>query len=111
MSEELSQLQLNHLNAANLFELNRSEILETVYPFYHLVDLRQEIHTEFHCESPYFLKSLCHLLPFVVTLTKGQTDLLFDRTRTSSLIHNAHRQLLYWYLARAYVRPLQQAID
>jgi hypothetical protein len=110
VADELSQTQLNHLNATALFEPHCRSIIDEFFPPHWLIDLRQERHTEFHCENPYLFDNLRCLLPFGVTLSRHQHDLLTDRRRTAAFLQGVRRQLLYWYLARAYVGPLREPI-
>ena len=81
--EELSQTQLNHLNATLLWEQIREQIRQSIFPQQHFVDLRHELHTEFHSESPYIYDQLRRLLPFGVTLTAAQKTLFTNPVGTN----------------------------
>ena len=98
--EELSQTQLNHLNATLFWEQNRDQIRQSIFPQQHFVDLRHELHTEFHSESPYIYDQLRRLLPFGVTLTAAQKTLFTNPVGTNGFRQAYRQQLLIWYLHR-----------
>jgi hypothetical protein len=97
--EELSQTQLNHLNATFLFETQRRAIIDQ--HFDDLTDLRTEPHIEFRCDNPYLVTSLRRCLPFGHYLTTLQKNILTGGNYKARLITHSRSQFLYWYLARA----------
>ena len=72
--EELSQTQLNHLNATFLFETQRRAIVDQ--HFSDLTDLRIEPHIKFCCDNPYLVTPLRRCLPFGHYLTTLQKNIL-----------------------------------
>ena len=97
--EELSQTQLNHLNATFLFETQRRAIIDQ--HFDDLTDLRTEPHIEFRCDNPYLVTPLRRCLPFGHYLTTLQKNILTGGNYKARLITHSRSQFLYWYLARA----------
>jgi hypothetical protein len=97
--EELSQTQLNHLNATFLFETQRRAIINQ--HFDDLTDLRTEPHIEFCCNNPYLVTPLCRCLPFGHYLTTLQKIILTSGNYKSRLITHSRSQFLYWYLVHA----------
>lgn len=100
MGDELSQIQLNHLNATFLFEEHRRPVINYFFPNNELVDLRQEPHLEFSCDNPYLVQPLRQLLPFGHYLTTGQRNALINNATKRQFVLFARSQFLFWYLAR-----------
>jgi hypothetical protein len=108
---ELSQTQLNNLNATFLFEPHCHTIQDHVFPPDLLINLRQEIHTEHHCSNPYIQRHLRRFLPFGHYLTNRQKDEFFGDQITNRLIVQARNQFLFWYLARSGVGRLRDPVN
>ena len=104
--DELSQTQLNHLNAQLLFEGHQQEALSIHFPQRLLFDIQTDPLIEGRCSNPFIYFPLCSCLSFGRTLDRKQLLFLVGRFRQSRLISNARTQLLYWYLARAHANPL-----
>ena len=111
MTTELSQIQLNHLNAAFLFENHRRRVLDAYFPPDSISDLALDPLIEFHCNNPYLWDSLRSSLPFGRYLSQSHLDQLTNRYNTTRFTYNARTQLLYWYLARSYNNPLRPPVD
>ena len=111
MTEDLSETQLNHLNATFLFEEHRLPIQNFYFPEEELVDLRTQPHIEFSCENPYLNLDLRRCLPFGHFLTTAQKTYLIGDRNKSQLLTHSRAQILYWYLARAEVGTLRRPVD
>ena len=111
MTEQLSELQLNHLDAANAFHPHSQRIREIYFGGAFLSDLRQDPLIEYWCENPRIFTSLRILLPFGRILSRAQVDYLVAPYRTTRLANNCSTQILYWYLARSDASPLGQPVS
>ena len=111
MSEELSETQINTLNAHRLFEPHRRATQDIIFGNPLLLDLRQDSLIEHFSETPYIYAPLRILLPFGRFLTENQANYLTGHYRTTRLTNNCRTQLLYWYLARSHATPLRPPVS
>ena len=111
MTEQLSELQLNHLDAANAFHPHSRRIREIFFGGAFLSNLGQDPLIEYWCKNPRIFTSLRILLPFRRILSRAQVNYLIAPYRTTHLANNCSTQILYWYLARSDASPLGQPVS
>jgi hypothetical protein len=111
VTEQLSEYQTNHLDAANAFHPYSRRIRDIYFGGNSLCDLRQDPLIEYWCDNPRLFTSLHILLPFGRILSRAQIDYLVAPYRTTCLANNCSTQLLYWYLARSDASPFGQPVS
>jgi hypothetical protein len=103
VTNELSQQHLNHLNTALYFEPLRPLLLQQYFPDSDLVDLRDELHTDYSSDNHFVIHRLRACLPFGHYLTTEQRNFCISPLVKKQLLHTARVQHHFWSLARSTV--------
>jgi hypothetical protein len=105
VTDELSQQHLNHLNSCLNLESFRPHLVQHYFPENDLVDLRDEVQTDYSSDNHFVVRRLRSCLPFGHYLTTVQRNYAISPPVKQVLLHTARAQHLYWSLARSTVNP------
>jgi hypothetical protein len=105
VTNELSQQHLNHLNSCLNLEPLRPLLTQHYFPETDLVDLRDEVQTDYSSDNHFVVRRLRSCLPFGHYLTTAQRNYTISPLIKRLLLHTARAQHHYWSLARSTVNP------
>jgi hypothetical protein len=105
VTNELSQQHLNHLNSCLNLESLRPLLAQHYFPETDLVDLRDEVQTDYSSDNHFVIHRLRSCLPFGHYLTTAQRNYVISPLVKRLLLHTAWAQHHYWSLARSTVNP------